>query len=96
VFVTVTFCAALVVPRFWALKVRLVGLILAVPVPGCCPVPVRVTVCVVPLVPPELSVMTRLAVSVPVVEGLKVTWIAQLEFGAIDRFAIQVVPVAIA
>jgi hypothetical protein len=85
----------LVAPTFCVAKVRLEGLTLAVPV-GCSPVPLRLTVCVVPLVPPELSVMTRLAVSVPVVEGLKVTWIAQLEFGAIDRFAIQVVPVAIA
>jgi hypothetical protein len=40
--------------------------------------------------------MTRFAVSVPVVVGLKVTSIMQFALGAIDRFAVQVVPEAVA
>jgi hypothetical protein len=59
-------------------------------------VPVRDTVWVVPALPPELSVITRFAVSVPASRGLKVIWKTQLEFGAIERFAVHVVPDAIA
>jgi hypothetical protein len=42
------------------------------------PVPVRLTVCVVPATPPLLSVMVRVAVSEPPAVGVKVTLIVQL------------------
>lgn len=82
-------------PTFCVLNVRLSGLTLAVPV-SCCPVPDKGTDCVDPLVPPELSVSTRFAVRVPAAAGVKVISIAQVEFGAIERLAVQVVPVAVA
>jgi hypothetical protein len=45
--------------------------------------------------PPELSVMIRFAVSVPVVEGVNATRIVQLELGTMERPPVQVVPEAI-
>src|SRR5208283_2442533 len=64
---SVTVCAALVVPRFWPLKVRLVGV---TPANGALPVPVRLTVWGL-LVP--LSVMVNEAVRVPGAVGANVT-----------------------
>jgi hypothetical protein len=45
-------------------------------------------------VPPELSVIVNVAVRVPEAAGENATLITQLPFGAIERFALQVVPAA--
>jgi hypothetical protein len=72
VLLRVTFCAALVVPTFWLLNVRLVGERL---VPAAAPVPVTLTVCGLPA---ALSEMLTVAVRVPVTVGVNVTLIVQL------------------
>jgi hypothetical protein len=78
VLLRVTLCAALVVPRFWLPKVRLVAERLAVaPVP----VPVRLTVCGLPA---ALSEMLTVAVRVPAAVGVNVTLIMQLLFVATE------------
>ncbi len=69
VFVTVMFCAGLVVPTPWLGKLRLVGEKLT---PGTAPVPVRFSVWGLPL---PLSVMVTVPVRVPVSLGVKVTLI---------------------
>ena len=68
----VTVCAALVVPMDRLVKVRLVAVRLAA---GPVPVPVRLTVCGLPL---ALSVMLTEAVRLPGAEGVNVTLIVQL------------------
>jgi hypothetical protein len=68
----------LVVPRFWPLKARLVGVTLPT---GTLPVPVRLTVCGLP---PALSVMLIEAVRLPMAAGLNVTVIVQLPFAATE------------
>ena len=70
VLVRVTVCAALVVPDIWAEKVsegddKLIK--------GAVPVPLKVTVCVLPATPLLLSVMVSTPVSGPVAVGEKVT-----------------------
>jgi len=72
VLLRVTLCAALVVPTFWLLNVRLVGETLIVTV---APVPVRLTICGLPA---ALSEMLTNAVRVPVAVGVNVTLIVQL------------------
>ena len=76
VFVRVTSWAALVVPTFWLLKVRLDVDKLAVGVP---PTPDRLTVCGLPA---ALLRMVRLPVSVPAAVGVKVTLMAHAAPGA--------------
>jgi hypothetical protein len=78
VLLRVALCAALVVPTFWLLNVKLVGERL---VPAAAPVPVRLTVCGLPA---ALSEMLTVAVRVPVAVGLKVTLIVQLLFAATE------------
>lgn len=79
VLVKVMTCAGLVVPWFWLPKVRLVGERLT---PGPLPVPVRLTVCVLPVTLLVLSVMVNDAVRVPGSVGVNVTLIGQLLFAA--------------
>jgi hypothetical protein len=79
VLLKVTLCAALVVPTFWLLNVRLVGERLAVP--AAVPVPVRLTVCGLPA---ALSEMLSVAVRVPAAVGVNVTLIVQLPFAATE------------
>lgn len=72
VLVRVTDCAALVVPRFWLPKAKLLALRLTeAPVP----VPVRVTVCGLPA---ALSAMVNVAVRLPAAAGVNVTLIVQV------------------
>jgi hypothetical protein len=68
----VTVCAPLVVPTLWLLKVRLVAV---TPAMGALPVPVRLTVCGLPV---ALSVMVTEATRDPGTVGVKVTLIVQL------------------
>ena len=74
VLVSVTVCAALVVPTVWLVKVSDVTERLAVVV-GAVPVPVRLTVCGLP---EALSVMLKVPVRVPDAVGVNVTLIVQL------------------
>jgi hypothetical protein len=77
---SVTVWAALVVLTFWLLKLRVVGVtpaMGAVPMP----VPVRLTVCGLPL---ALSAMLTEAVRLPMAVGLNVTLIVQLPFAATE------------
>src|SRR5882724_1748960 len=69
--VRVTVFAVLVVPMFWAAKLRLVGERLAV---GAVPVPLRLTACGLPA---ALSAMLNAPVRKPVAVGVKVTWMVQ-------------------
>ena len=64
--------AALVVPTSWLANVRLAG---DSPTAGAIPLPLRATVCGLPL---ALSVTDRVPVRVPVAVGLKFTLILQL------------------
>jgi hypothetical protein len=75
--VSVTLFPALVVPMSWVPNARLVGLRVTA---GAVPVPVRATVCGLPL---ALSVIEREAVSLPLMVGLKVTEMVQLVPAAI-------------
>jgi len=96
VLVTVTVCAALVVFTNCALKLREAPERLTIGAGGIA-VPVRLTVCVVPAVPPELSVTVMVAVRVPLVTvGSKVTLIVQVPPAATGALALQVVALAIA
>ena len=52
------------------------------------------TTWVVPAEPPELSVMVRVAVRVPVEVGENTMEIAQVPLGAMDRLGLHVVPEA--
>jgi hypothetical protein len=74
--VSVTFCATLVVFTVWLAKVRLVGdkVTAGVP-PALAPVPVRETVCGLPV---ALSVMETFALREPAAVGLNVTFTVQL------------------
>jgi|SRR5438876_150234 len=76
VFVRVTVFGALVVPTFTFPKLRLVGERLTA---GAVPVPVRLTVCGLPL---ALSVTVKLAAHVPEAVGVNVTLKVQLELAA--------------
>ena len=78
VLLRVTLCAALVVPTFWLLNVRLVGETLA---PAAAPVPVRLTVCGLPA---ALSEILTVAVRVPDAVGVNFTLIVQLLFAATE------------
>ena len=71
----VVLCAALVVPTFWLLKLRLDGVRLTDEAP---PVPVRLTVCGLPA---ALSEMLTAAVRAPATVGVNVTLIVQLPPG---------------
>jgi hypothetical protein len=84
VFVRVTDCAALVVARFWALKARLVAVRLAV---GLAPVPVRLTICGLPM---ALSVTVISAVRLPADVGVNVTLIVQLPPAASELPQVEV------
>ncbi len=78
VLVSVTDCAALVVPTAWLGNKRLAGERLTA---GAVPVPLRLTVCGLLL---ALSVMVRTPVRVPVAVGVKVTRIEQFAPGATE------------
>jgi hypothetical protein len=69
--------AALVLATFWSANTRLVGDGEAAATPT--PVPLRLTVCVDPLVLPALSVTVRVAVLLPTALGENITAILQLE-----------------
>jgi hypothetical protein len=70
-FVNIAVCGALVVPTFCFAKFRLVGESFTA---GAMPVPLRLTVCGLPV---ALSVMLSVPVSVPVAVGVNVTLIVQ-------------------
>jgi hypothetical protein len=72
--------------------VRLVGFKEAVGVAAAVPVPLKVTSCVLPGVPPELSVMVSVAGREPVAVGLKVMSTMHVPLGGMERFALHVVP----
>jgi hypothetical protein len=76
--------------------VRLVGFKLAVGFAAAVPVPLKVTSCVLPGVLPELSVNVRVAGREPAAAGVKVTLTIHVPPGAMERLAVQVVPVAAA
>jgi len=78
VLLRVTLCAALVVPTFWLLNVRLAGERL---VAAAAPVPVRLTICGLPA---ALSEILTAAVRVPAAVGVNVTLIVQLLFAATE------------
>jgi hypothetical protein len=79
VFITVTLCAVLVVPTTCPPKLRLEGVIL---IATSVPVPLRLTVWVLPTVAPLLSVKVSVAVALPVTVGANVTPTAQVPAGA--------------
>ena len=81
VLLKVTACTPLVVPRVWLLKIRLVAVRLTA---GAAPVPVRITLCVLPGTLLLLSVMVKVAVREPGAVGLKVTLMVQLLFAATE------------
>ena len=79
VFVSVTSRGELVVPTFWAGKLRLAGARLtAEPRIEVTPVPLRPTVCGLPA---ALSVMVKVPVCVPTAVAVNMTLIAQVEPG---------------
>ena len=86
--VTVTALAALVVPTCSLPKLTLVVLRL---MPGAVPVPLKLTVCGLPL---ALSVSVRLPERLPVAVGVNVTLIRQLALAAMGELVLQVVPPA--
>src|SRR6266852_1451084 len=71
----VTVWAVLLVPTSWLAKVRLAGERLTAGAEEAVPVPVRLTVCGLPL---ASSLMVMLPVRVPVAVGVKVTLMLQL------------------
>lgn len=75
---SVTVWDVLVVPRFWLVKVRLVGV---TPATGALPVPVRLTNCGLPA---ALSAMLTEAVRVPIAAGVNVTLIVHVPFTATE------------
>jgi hypothetical protein len=90
VLLRVTACDPLVVPTIWLPNGRLDGETLAT---GAVPVPVRLTVCVLPVTPLLLSVMVSVPLSSPVAVGEKVTLIVQEPPAATGLVVEQVVPV---
>ena len=81
VFVRVTDCEGLATPTVWLPKVRAVAERLTV---GPLPVPVRLTLCVLPVTLLVLYVMTNVAVRVPEAVGAKVTLMVQLPLAATE------------
>ncbi len=79
--VSVTACAALVLPTCWLPKLRLVGERVTAGAVGATPVPVRLTLCGLPA---ALSVIDTVPVRVPVAVGVNVTLIVQLAAAATD------------
>ena len=77
----VTLWAELVVPTNWPAKVRLAGDSAAA---GAIPLPLRATVCGLPL---ALSVTDRVPLRVPVAVGVKLTLILQL--APLPKLALQ-------
>ncbi len=73
--VSVTACAALVVPTCWLLKVSVVLERVTAGAVAATPVPVRLTLCGLPA---ALSVIDTVPVRVPVAVGVKVTLMVQL------------------
>jgi hypothetical protein len=71
----------LVVPTFWLLKLRPVADTPAMP---ALPVPVRLTLCVLPARLLLLSVMVTAAVRLPMAAGVNVTLIVQVPFAATE------------
>lgn len=71
----------LVVFTSWPLKVKLVGESVIVVGPEVAPVPVKVTLCGLPV---ALSVMATVPVRVPVVVGVNVTLIVQVPAAATE------------
>lgn len=86
ILVTVTGCGALVVPRFWLAKTRLVVVSVTVEPP---PVPVRLKSCGLPA---ALSATATEAERVPGEVGVKVTLIVQVPPGAIELPQLLVCP----
>ena len=84
--VSVTVCAALVLPTFCEVKVSAVGLS---DTPGAKPVPLRLTLCGLPA---ASLLMTMLPLRAPEVVGVKVTLMVQLAAAA--RKVVQVVVLA--
>jgi hypothetical protein len=78
VLLSVMFCAGLVVLISWLANVRLVGESVMAAV---APVPLRLTLCGLPL---ALSVIVMAPVRVPVAVGVNVTLIVQLPLAATD------------
>ena len=85
----ITDCAELGLPTGWLPKVKLEAERLA---KGPEPVPVRLTLCVLPATLLLLSVIANVAVRVPEAAGLNVTAIVQLAFAATGVLVEQVVP----
>ena len=79
--VSVTACAALVVPTTWLPKLRLVVERVAAGPVVVAPVPLRLTVCGLPA---ALSVIERVPERVPVAVGVKVTLMVQLAAAATE------------
>ncbi len=79
--VSVTACAALVLPTCWLPKLRLVLERVTAGAAGATPVPVRLTLCGLPA---ALSVIDTVPVRVPVAVGVNVTLIVQLAAAATD------------
>src|SRR6202521_5998839 len=80
-FVSVTVCAALAVLSCWVAKVRLVADKLTAGAATVVPLPVRLTVCGLPV---ALSVMVMVPGRLPVAVGVKVTVMVQLAAAATD------------
>ena len=78
VLVSVTVCAALVVPTFWFPKLTLVGLRLTLGA-GVTPVPLSAALCGLFV---ALSVKVRLALRLPLALGVNVTLIVHEAFAA--------------
>ena len=85
--VSVTVCAALVVPTDWLAKARLAGERLTPAAAVLAPVPERPTVWGLPL---ALSAMLSVAARAPLAEGLKVTLIVHLAPAATELSQVSV------
>jgi hypothetical protein len=75
---TITVCDALVVPTDCAANPKAVGEIINIGAGGV-PTPVRGIDCTLPVTFPESSVIVRIALNVPVVDGTKETCAVQLD-----------------
>jgi hypothetical protein len=93
VLVNVTISAPLVVPSGWLANVRLFGANETADSGGAAPVPVNAIVCGLLA---SLSVLVRVAVSLPVPDGLNVTLITHEPFAGTLAPLVHVVPLAIA
>ena len=71
-----------------------VSVVVETPATGTVPVPVRLTVCVLPGTPLLLSVMVRVPLRVPGAVGVKVNLISQVPLAATGVPVLQVVPLA--